>query len=274
MKKPLLSYVDAEGALKRKLERMGPSRAMDTLLSKYGNLGTRLTYVYDLSLYFDWLKEKGITMTPEELVKDNLECVFRSDPTDVITKAKHTSWLDEFVNKHLIEQDCAESRRRHATAAVRAFYKRNNSPLFGDFALASQPAERPVKPLFTEDIRLVLKTLPLEVRTPLIITWQSGLEPLKVYSTKFASDQAPPVKVELFGRKLHRKPYSTFVGSDSVNHLRMLGDVITGKTEGRQNSTEVTIFDSTGLGIQDAAAAGLVYEKAKKAGAGTWAKFG
>jgi len=52
-----------------------------------------------------------------------------------------------------------------------------------------------------------------------------------------------------------------------------LGDVITGKKKGRENPTEVTIFDSTGLGIQDAAAAAIVYEKAKKAGIGTWARF-
>lgn len=52
-----------------------------------------------------------------------------------------------------------------------------------------------------------------------------------------------------------------------------LGDVITGKRKGRENPAEVTIFDSTGLGIQDAAAASIVYEKAKKQGTGTWAKF-
>jgi hypothetical protein len=166
MKNPLLSHVDAEGAVQRKLQRMGPSRVIDSLLSKYGNLGTRLTYAYDLSIYPDWLKEKGITMIPDALAKDNLECIFRSDPTDVITKAKHTSWLDEYVNKYLVEIDCTESRRRHVTSVVKAFYERGNSPLFGDFAVPIQPLTRPAKPLFTEDIRLVLKALPLAVRTP------------------------------------------------------------------------------------------------------------
>jgi alanine dehydrogenase len=51
-----------------------------------------------------------------------------------------------------------------------------------------------------------------------------------------------------------------------------LGEVITGKKKGRENQNELTIFDSTGLGIQDVAAASIVYEKAKKAGKGQWVK--
>ncbi len=43
-----------------------------------------------------------------------------------------------------------------------------------------------------------------------------------------------------------------------------LGDIIAGKIPGRQNDDEITVFDSTGLAIQDIACAKLVYEKAKK----------
>jgi alanine dehydrogenase len=43
-----------------------------------------------------------------------------------------------------------------------------------------------------------------------------------------------------------------------------LGEVVTGKKEGRTSSEEITIFDSTGLAIQDVAAADLVYKKALK----------
>lgn len=52
-----------------------------------------------------------------------------------------------------------------------------------------------------------------------------------------------------------------------------LGELITGKKKGRENQKELTIFDSTGLGIQDVAAASLVFEKAKKQGKGKWVKF-
>ena len=42
-----------------------------------------------------------------------------------------------------------------------------------------------------------------------------------------------------------------------------LGEVVAGMEEGRENDTEITIFDSTGLAIQDIVCAKLAYEKAK-----------
>ena len=42
-----------------------------------------------------------------------------------------------------------------------------------------------------------------------------------------------------------------------------LGDVIVGKKSGRTSNDEITVFDSTGLAIQDAATVELVYKKAK-----------
>ena len=48
-----------------------------------------------------------------------------------------------------------------------------------------------------------------------------------------------------------------------------LGDIVAGKKPGRQNDTDVTIFDSTGLGIQDIVVAHLVYNRAIEAGKGT-----
>jgi alanine dehydrogenase len=47
-----------------------------------------------------------------------------------------------------------------------------------------------------------------------------------------------------------------------------LGEIITGKKEGRASEKEITIFKSNGLAIQDAATAKLVYEKAHAAGMG------
>jgi len=45
-----------------------------------------------------------------------------------------------------------------------------------------------------------------------------------------------------------------------------LGELTTGKKQGRTNPEIITIFDSTGVAIEDAAVARLVYEKAKQAG--------
>jgi len=45
-----------------------------------------------------------------------------------------------------------------------------------------------------------------------------------------------------------------------------LDEIITGKKQGRKDEKVITVFDSTGLAIQDIAAAKLVYEKAKQIG--------
>jgi ornithine cyclodeaminase/alanine dehydrogenase-like protein (mu-crystallin family) len=47
-----------------------------------------------------------------------------------------------------------------------------------------------------------------------------------------------------------------------VNLRGTLGEVIAGGAPGRQTDSEITLFDSTGTALQDAAAAALVYERA------------
>src|SRR5690348_11915563 len=46
-----------------------------------------------------------------------------------------------------------------------------------------------------------------------------------------------------------------------------VGEVIAGKKPGRRTPDEITLYKSTGLAVEDAAAAGLVYERALRAGA-------
>ncbi len=48
-----------------------------------------------------------------------------------------------------------------------------------------------------------------------------------------------------------------------------LGDIVAGNAEGRTGDDGVTVFDSTGLAIQDVAAAHVVYERAATEGIGT-----
>ncbi|MFT3922711.1 MAG: hypothetical protein QM778_09270 [Myxococcales bacterium] len=48
-----------------------------------------------------------------------------------------------------------------------------------------------------------------------------------------------------------------------------LGDVIAAKAPGRQSPEQITIFDSTGLAIQDVAVAQAVYQRAKERGVGS-----
>lgn len=54
-------------------------------------------------------------------------------------------------------------------------------------------------------------------------------------------------------------------------HLKgEIGDVLTGEVLGRTSDSEVTIFKSLGIAVEDLAAAHYVYTKAKANGTGTW----
>ena len=48
-----------------------------------------------------------------------------------------------------------------------------------------------------------------------------------------------------------------------------LGEVVSGRKPGRTSADEIVVFDSTGTGLQDVAAAIAVYRAALDAGAGT-----
>jgi alanine dehydrogenase len=52
-----------------------------------------------------------------------------------------------------------------------------------------------------------------------------------------------------------------------------LGEIVTGKKKARESDSEITLFKSNGLAIQDVAAAKLVYDKAVEAGIGVQAKI-
>lgn len=47
-----------------------------------------------------------------------------------------------------------------------------------------------------------------------------------------------------------------------------IGEILTGAKQGRASQEEITIFDSTGLGIQDVATGSAVFRKAREAGMG------
>ncbi len=53
-----------------------------------------------------------------------------------------------------------------------------------------------------------------------------------------------------------------------ANIYAELGEIVAGKKVGRVGDDEVTIFDSTGLAIQDLATAAIVYKKSKELGSG------
>jgi ornithine cyclodeaminase/alanine dehydrogenase-like protein (mu-crystallin family) len=53
-----------------------------------------------------------------------------------------------------------------------------------------------------------------------------------------------------------------------------LGAVVAGRAAGRTDEDEIVVFDSTGMALQDVAAAAAVYERAVEAGAGRTIDFG
>lgn len=52
-----------------------------------------------------------------------------------------------------------------------------------------------------------------------------------------------------------------------------IGEIVVGKKKGRISDREITVFDSTGLAIQDIAIANLIYRRAIKNGVGEWIKL-
>ena len=59
-------------------------------------------------------------------------------------------------------------------------------------------------------------------------------------------------------------------GAIDKSHMKAeLGEVVTGKKPARTSDTEITVFKSNGLAIQDAATAKLIYDKALAAGIGS-----
>jgi alanine dehydrogenase len=70
---------------------------------------------------------------------------------------------------------------------------------------------------------------------------------------------------------LHHAVAEGFASSESVH--AELADVVAGRSVGRASEEEITIFDSTGIAIEDAAAAALFYEKATLARLGSRFSF-
>ena len=57
-------------------------------------------------------------------------------------------------------------------------------------------------------------------------------------------------------------------------HIRAeLGEILTGKADGRKSPGEITLFKSLGLAVEDLASAAFLFEKARTTGTGTWVEF-
>jgi ornithine cyclodeaminase len=63
-------------------------------------------------------------------------------------------------------------------------------------------------------------------------------------------------------------------GAISDGHIRAeLGEILTGQAKGRTSETEITLFKSLGLAVEDLASAQFLFDKASREDAGTWVDF-
>ena len=63
-------------------------------------------------------------------------------------------------------------------------------------------------------------------------------------------------------------------GAIDEKHIRAeIGELLIGKATGRTSPTELTLFKSLGLGVEDLASAAFILDKAKRDGAGTFVEF-
>jgi ornithine cyclodeaminase/alanine dehydrogenase-like protein (mu-crystallin family) len=71
---------------------------------------------------------------------------------------------------------------------------------------------------------------------------------------------------------LHHALAAGVMARDAVH--AELGEVVAGRKAGRRAGDEIIVFDSTGTALQDVAAAAVVYERARAAGAGVHVSLG
>ncbi|MET1123842.1 MAG: alanine dehydrogenase [Archaeoglobaceae archaeon] len=75
------------------------------------------------------------------------------------------------------------------------------------------------------------------------------------------------IVVDDYEQALHSGEINVAVSKGLIDRSRIhasLGEVVTGMKPGRESEKEITVFDSTGLAIQDIAVAARVYERASK----------
>jgi alanine dehydrogenase len=94
------------------------------------------------------------------------------------------------------------------------------------------------------------------------------LQPLLMAKSKIVADVLQQCSV--MGDLHHALDAGVLTLADVYGEL---GDVVAGNKPGRESDEEIIVFDSTGMALQDIAAAALLYEKAETQGAGIRVSF-
>jgi hypothetical protein len=69
--------------------QLGDFESVSRFVRKYGRVRTRYTVLQAISFYLRWLRgAKGVVLSPDELISDNLRAVYESGPTDATAKRR------------------------------------------------------------------------------------------------------------------------------------------------------------------------------------------
>jgi len=201
--------------------------AVQRWLRKYGSDSTRRNFAFYLLKYLDWLRDaKGVSLSPSELLKSNLENVYGSGPTEVERKRLHTDWLQEYVSLNGPLGVFSNSYRRTAATAVRSFYRRNDSSLFGDFEVPFNAYEEKLtRQISVAEARRYISILPLRSKAVCICLLQCGMRVTEFLHLRWRELQPGiekgdnPLKVLL--RNDRGREYFTFLGRDGIAAVKL-----------------------------------------------------
>jgi len=201
--------------------------AVQRWLGKYGSAATKRDYAFYFLKYLEWLREvRGVSLSPSELVRVNLGNIYGSGPVDVEKKREHTDWLQEFISLDGPLQGLGNSYRATAATAIRSFYKRNDSPLFGDFQVPFDAFEEKLtEQISVEDAKRYISVLPLRSKAVCICLLQCGMRVSEFLQLKWKDVQSgiekkeTPVKIML--RNDNGLQYFTFLGTDGIEILKL-----------------------------------------------------
>lgn len=201
--------------------------AVQRWLRKYGSAATRRDFAFYVVKYLDWLRvERGVSFSPSALLRANLENVYGSGPTEVERKRMHTDWLQQFVGLEGPLNGLSNSYRRTAAAAVRSFYDRNDSPLFGDFEVPlNSYEERLTRQISVEEAKRYISVLPLRSKAACVCLLQCGIRVSEFLRLRWKTLQdgfernENPIKITL--RNDNGREYFTLLGTDGIEMVKL-----------------------------------------------------
>ena len=179
---------------------------------------TAATNEYIFGRWVEWLRERGVGLTPDEMVE--------------LQRRRRGFELLDLAERFVSELDGRVTYKRRCLTAIRSFFLHNRAPLPQDpsFRLrGSRP--KTVGRLTVDEFRLLLGGFNPLYRAVFLCMFQGGMGLGEVvYWSMNGWDSlvrqldrgATLVRVDLPGRKRRRnvQPYYTFIGTDAIAALR------------------------------------------------------